>query len=1158
MRNTTLATLALALTSGSLHAAPAQTPHLTQILDVYPASNPTDLTGDDRGDWVFIGEGGMIVFADFRGITSNSDPLTNNPFNDVARLKRVKAGAFGVRPSRLLLDPDAILESVGQTPGTASDDREDILYIAGGFQGLWAMRANTSMTSSARNDVVRIDDSTSGVVTEQESQRFCNELEFVNVDGTDYLMATFGEKAGGSLLRFYKLSDIRDRLDWQPANRPTQLAADGTGYELARQWEVVLDERPGFPFLGGPPLTTSEAWPLGIAVDHLCTDETCLLAIYLAMSSHGLLRVTPIRDPVTNAVTGWATTWGPVFGDGSYYEATSPGSSLYGNLDFYVTGRTVHFDDHDRSEAPVFADVAVENDGSEHWLYCAVDHLNWLRFDLNLPWTASMPIGHHEGEAIIILQEASWHGDGDEDALTSYGSGKEAMRPVDLPPLDAQDPSRRDTTFAHRIALVDPPPGSGLSEKLVVVTSSTLPFLFPGSIRTPTPTYNYTFQKTYGIDFSTAHHLAPIPQFATTIVYKSSSLPGLMNGIGYMTAGGSSLHVPVDQSTAGGSGHLKIVHNVRVENLPEVFGIDSVLESCVSFYDLLTPPTGFAEPVFIRNAASHDAKGRFTNGLGHCISDPRILTSAHNDAYPQMDGILWTRPLNPGPGLALEQAVPTLPGDDRRMETGLVCPQNNQWAKPYPTDPQHDLHYIAGQAKHAGSILTGWGIVEHRVESDPNTPTQDVAWNWTRVFERPDDRWLRRGRDGYISATTSDPAFTAYATAYVAGLGGAATGNEPLDYIFYLQGGTADGVFVIDRSRLMTNYVFANPPANGTITVDQWPSRVSVANQFSLNTHPEWDLIPAATAPNDPSSHWWQPDGAPLEHQGTSTAWPGELIPYPEDVSEHSPPREEWILAVPCFTLSNPHSPTTPLDITGVKTVTVGGQNVIYDLDQEFATWYGGALSLEMITLLENYSHGLVQFWRFTELPAIDYPGTPSGRPPGTSDLPFIVLPDAETSAWRLDWAVVEQGGDSQVLLFVATFGGFLYVYDITDLPDQPRMPYGWAVQNPGTNVLLDTWTAPDGVFRDARLNVRALAIDKIDEDTIHVYAGVPGYGIEALTLDRQGTTTDWAFGGSERIETAGSPHDIEVRPAFPTLGLPKTLLVSDGPAGYRIYGEAP
>jgi len=281
------------------------------------------------------------------------------------------------------------------------------------------------------------------------------------------------------------------------------------------------------------------------------------------------------------------------------------------------------------------------------------------------------------------------------------------------------------------------------------------------------------------------------------------------------------------------------------------------------------------------------------------------------------------------------------------------------------------------------------------------------------------------------------------------------------------------------------------------------------------------------------------------------------MLPYPVDVSGQSVPREERILAVPCFSLANPHA-QIPLDIAGKKSFTSNGTPYSYDLDDEFATWYGGTWSAEMTFLLDNYTHGLVQFWSFTELPEFEYPGTPSGRPDGTSDLPFIVLPDAETCAWRLDWAVVEESGSSQVLLFVATYGGYLYVYDVTDLPDQARGPTGWVAQQaPGTNVLLARWTAPDSMFRDIRLNVRSLAIDKIDDDTIHVYAGVPGYGIEALTLERTGTTTDWAFSStSTRIETAGDPYDLEVRPAVPApVDLPKSLLVSDGRAGFRVYG---
>ena len=39
-----------------------------------------------------------------------------------------------------------------------------------------------------------------------------------------------------------------------------------------------------------------------------------------------------------------------------------------------------------------------------------------------------------------------------------------------------------------------------------------------------------------------------------------------------------------------------------------------------------------------------------------------------------------------------------------------------------------------------------------------------------------------------------------------------------------------------------------------------------------------------------------------------------------------------------------------------------------------------------------------------------------------------------------------------------------------------------------------------------------------------------------------------------ERIETPGDIHDLKIRPALH--GEPKLLLVSDGPGGFRVYGE--
>lgn len=284
-----------------------------------------------------------------------------------------------------------------------------------------------------------------------------------------------------------------------------------------------------------------------------------------------------------------------------------------------------------------------------------------------------------------------------------------------------------------------------------------------------------------------------------------------------------------------------------------------------------------------------------------------------------------------------------------------------------------------------------------------------------------------------------------------------------------------------------------------------------------------------------------------------------ELIRYPASLSQATPPTEEWILAVPCFTLSNPHK-QSPVDFAGVLNVPATQQapGFSIDLDAEFGAWYAPTTpgyDAEVDHLLDHYDHGMVQFWRFTNLPENNEAdiSSPSNKPEGSSNLPFIVLPDAQTCAWRIRSVTLEAGEQpAQVLLFVADFGGHLYVYDISDLPDQPRSPQGWA----NGSHLLATWTAPLGVYETFPSNVRALAVDldPANPNAITVYAGVPGHGIEILTLVRTPGTTGWSFAAtSTTIETPGEPRDIEVRNEP---GLKKLLLVSDGAAGWRIYGE--
>lgn len=1146
----------------------AQTPKLNRLLDTWPYSTLSTLTGDRAGDFAFIGEGGAIVVVDLRGVTSATDPTVYNPFYDEVKVKRVEAGKFGVRAAGLLLDRDADLLTDTASPGRPldglpSNDREDVLYIAGGRLGLWAMRAETSDGNAAWNTTVRLDDSPDNNPLDQTSSRFCNQLEFAVVDGTTYLLATFAEKAGGSVLRFYDIEDVRDRLDWDLASPPPALQSDGTGLELTYTWQVQLPHRAFTPSAQ----EHNAGYPLGIAVDEPSPSEAELTNIYVAMGPHGVLRVAQTEDPVTH-ITGWTTAWGPYFGDGTSYAQNGAWGHLYWNLEYFDMGRSAHFDNLDRYERPIFTDVAVQDDGAGdegarmHYLYCTVDHLNWVRFDLGHPWTASMPIDHHEGEPIAIERRPIWHKDrapahlhpNGVEPLSSYGTWKQMMRAVDLPPLDGTQAgaSRMDTTFARRVELVDPPPGSSFVHKLVVVTAAGLPFLGTGLPVAPRANYDYSWQKLGGIALATGGHLTGNILDSTTIVYDSADLAGNRNEIGYIRSGGFSLFVPPDQSTTGDPDTLKLLHNNQATGIVGTLqGSDHDLlnEVCLSFYDLANPPTELGVPIFLRGSDAVDARGRYNNGIGYCISDTRILTSSHNDGLPLMDGILWSRPSGNSVVIGPTDTTP-IPGNDVRMETGLTCPQNNQWETPddVPANNDYVHHYMVGQGKAPDplvppplNIFAGWSIARSTV--DIVTTTVGVTHDWRRVFKLPRDRWFRFPRGGYVNSATTDTVFTDWAIPR-------ATGGEPIDYFFLATGGTSEGMIVVDRSRFLASRLDigvpgGSPPVAGSanFAID-WPDVPTFGRQIRLNTHPEWDPIPSASSESEASCQWWLTG---IEQQGTSLTWTPLLLNYPQALSQQSTPTEEWILAVPCFTLSNPHTEAPMQGLAG--TVDIGGSPV--SLDDTFAnTWFAPTnIDAETNELLQNYSHGFVQFWRLTDLPSIQSHLDDEGD----SDLPFIVLPHANTSAWRLDSVVAGEGASAQVLLFIADFGGHLYVYDVTDVPDLPRLSTGL----PNAIHLIETWNAPTGPLDDLPSNVRSLAIDKVDDNHVRAYVGVPCIGIEILELTRTTSSSAWSFAAtSERIETPGDPYGLTIRPADPVRGTPKSLLVSDAFGGLRIYGE--
>jgi len=107
---------------------------------------------------------------------------------------------LGVLPVEMRFDPDAAEKPLF--------GYHDLLYIAGGRDGLWAMQGDAD-DKNAPNRAVRLDDAGT-IGGDQDSRRWCNDLAFVTLgspgDETTYLLALFGAK-NESHLRMYLLED---------------------------------------------------------------------------------------------------------------------------------------------------------------------------------------------------------------------------------------------------------------------------------------------------------------------------------------------------------------------------------------------------------------------------------------------------------------------------------------------------------------------------------------------------------------------------------------------------------------------------------------------------------------------------------------------------------------------------------------------------------------------------------------------------------------------------------------------------------------------------------------------------------------------------------------------------------------------------------------
>jgi hypothetical protein len=308
---------------------------MTELEAVHPHSLPGPVTSTPDGGILYVAEAGVLAVIEADQASSHKKPI--KPPEPISSL--------GVRAVELRLDPDAELE---------------LLYVAGGRNGLWIMEADPDPMSGPLL-ATRIDAGDTG----SGGRTWCNDIDFLEHEGTTYLVALFAHKLC-SRVRLYPLNSVRALLD--PTTSPSY---QETGNELTALVDVGVGGNCSFV------TPRSVSFGYGLTVDGT--------NVYVALGSYGVQRV---RFPGTT-ITTFQVTDGPWFGDGSYYAQNV--LALYENCTF-----------HERSDPPQVVDVAVQREGSSAWLWLAADSLGILRFDLSYGWSQSMPIDHQEGEWVTV------------------------------------------------------------------------------------------------------------------------------------------------------------------------------------------------------------------------------------------------------------------------------------------------------------------------------------------------------------------------------------------------------------------------------------------------------------------------------------------------------------------------------------------------------------------------------------------------------------------------------------------------------------------------------------------------------------------------------------------------------------------------------------
>jgi len=810
-------------------------------------------------------------------------------------IKIERVSSMGVMAVRMELDPQAA------QPGS------NLLHIAGGRFGYWVMDATVSGTG---NRAARIDDADGSA----DSRRWCNDVGFIRVGSTIYVAVTFAEKAE-SKLRLYRIDDVRAVFNDFPG--------DETGHEVTPAVEVALHSHPDWQ----PP--SSQAFAFGLDVDEGADD------VYVALGTHGVVRVH-FDSMLAPTVTG-----GPVFGTGSRYALGDP--ELYDNFK-YIKGGVVH-----REDPPFFVDVVVQLRGSgAHFLYCAVDHLGWVRFDLDgaPAWGFEMPIDHHEGTEIV-------NAEGEHQVKLRDSDGPAKMR-----------------TYARGLDFVDSPNGPVLA-----VASHDLPMIMEPAVLTEGRALSYdgnSFAGTGGV------HPDLDGRWAYTFVYDlSQPLVHLEpNWVGSSHSGGDRVHLPPDQPGADPGD----VDEIVVFTGPVAAGLfepvpyddppptDEGDHATVRLeFDWPDPPGMLPQvPKLVRTEL--DRPGRLCKDVGYSLDNPAVLQPSSNDAGFPMNGNL----LECGDQIhSIATARPT--------QHGIIFNTGAQWLG-------GAREYVFSTGRAPGQSAADWKWSEFEGMSDlcPFMPPAPPELRKEVFFFERMDRWDTPGRQ-YFEETELDVDYDAAVQAL--------PGHEGWEILVLTMVDSPDA-YVYRRDILHAN---ASDPGTPDQSI-QDPDADPAAWLLTLDTHPEFVNVPTKNS-NPPVTNFLADNGitgvgsynaelfplscphVPSHGDHWMVGIPSTTVRFDPNLNVDQswfPDPDPWLynfdhLLVRLFDLTDPLSPGSSYSIIGPKTQSSSLRLRAVELPGDehygFVVDFGGELLVYDLSSLLNQPDGFVlqtAFERYT------------------------------------------------------------------------------------------------------------------------------------------------------------------------------------------------